>query len=93
MTLSEVQQRGLRALQRELGTVGMIRFVQQFTSGKGDYTAEREHWLSRLSVERAPALVGENAAFEQPGETGAQPGKPELPVSRSLKGRARSCPS
>ena len=36
---------GLEALRRELGATGMVRFLQQFEMGSGDYTAERSQWL------------------------------------------------
>ena len=36
---------GLDALRRDLGAVGMARFLQQFETGSGDYTAERWQWL------------------------------------------------
>lgn len=45
ISLEEIRQQGIDALTRELGTVGMIRFLQQFETGKGDYTAERHQWL------------------------------------------------
>jgi hypothetical protein len=45
MTLEEIRQRGIETLAQELGPVGMIRFLQQFETGHGDYSAERHHWL------------------------------------------------
>lgn len=45
MSLDEIRQHGIDALVRELGPVGMIRFLQQFETGKGDYTRERSQWL------------------------------------------------
>ena len=45
MSLEELRQRGLAALAKELGPVGMVRFLQQFETGSGDYTAERHQWL------------------------------------------------
>jgi len=45
ITPSELRRAGLRALARELGPVGMIRFIQQFDCGKGDYAKERDAWL------------------------------------------------
>lgn len=36
---------GLDALRRDLGATGMVRFLQQFTLGSGNYTAERWQWL------------------------------------------------
>jgi len=46
LSLDEVRRRGLEALARELGPAGLIRFLQQFESGSGDYTQERHQWLS-----------------------------------------------
>jgi hypothetical protein len=40
-----LRQAGLDALRRDLGAAGMVRFLQQFEMGKGDYTAERWQWL------------------------------------------------
>lgn len=56
LTLEQIRSAGLDALARELGPVGMVRFLQQFESGRGDYTAERHDWLGNPTVE---ALVRE----------------------------------
>ena len=50
MTLEQIRSAGLEALVRELGPVGMIRFLQQFDNGKGDYSKERHKWLDKLDV-------------------------------------------
>lgn len=47
MSLSEVRKRGLDALKRELGAAGMVRFLQQFEGGSGDYTKERQQQPER----------------------------------------------
>ena len=39
------------ALAHELGPVGMVRFLQQFETGRGDYTVEREGWLNCSDVQ------------------------------------------
>jgi hypothetical protein len=54
-TLDEIRRRGLGALRRELGRAGMIRFLQQFDRGAGDYAKERHAWVDRMSLD---ALVG-----------------------------------
>ena len=51
MTLNEIRQKGLEVLSRELGPVGMIRFMQQFETGSGDYSLERHEWLQDETVE------------------------------------------
>lgn len=45
MTPEEIRNAGLEALERELGVLGMVRFLQQFEKGSGDYTKERYDWL------------------------------------------------
>lgn len=45
MTPEEIRNAGLEALERELGVVGMVRFLQQFEKGSGDYTKDRYNWL------------------------------------------------
>jgi hypothetical protein len=40
----------LEALTRELGPAGMVRFLQQFETGRGDYSVERHLWLEELDV-------------------------------------------
>jgi len=50
MTLMEVRQAGLAALAERLGPVGMVRFLQQFETGHGDYSVERHTWLEPVDV-------------------------------------------
>jgi hypothetical protein len=50
MPLEQVRLVGLKALARDLGSVGMVRFLQQFETGQGDYTAERHTWLGKRTV-------------------------------------------
>lgn len=50
MTLNQIQQAGLEALSRELGPVGMVRFLQMFETGDGDYTSQRQKWLDDQDV-------------------------------------------
>jgi hypothetical protein len=50
MPLEEIRRVGLDALAGELGPVGMVRFLQQFENGSGDYTAERAELLGTPTV-------------------------------------------
>lgn len=38
----EIRTVGMQALKEVLGPVGMVRFMQQFDLGYGDYTKERQ---------------------------------------------------
>jgi len=51
MTLEQVRLTGLQALSRDLGPVGLIRFLQQFEMGYGNYTTERRGWLGDPTVQ------------------------------------------
>jgi len=42
---------GLEAVAKALGPLGLVRFLQQFETGSGDYTKDRERWLKGLSVQ------------------------------------------
>lgn len=42
---------GLEALYKSLGPIGMVRFLQQYEAGTGDYTKERDLWLKGISID------------------------------------------
>jgi len=49
-TLNEIRREGIEALVKALGPINMVRFLQSFDTGSGDYTKERREWLNK-SVE------------------------------------------
>ena len=49
-TLADVRRAGIDALQKGLGPVDAVRFLQQFEPGRGDYTANRHKWLGKPTV-------------------------------------------
>ncbi|MFQ5638871.1 MAG: hypothetical protein ACE5IR_12850 [bacterium] len=49
--LNEITQEATRLLYKELGVVNTIRFLNQFTTGYGDYTREREQLFENLSLD------------------------------------------
>jgi hypothetical protein len=55
--LVEITQEALEVLYRELGMVATIRFLNQFTSGFGNYTEERSKLLENQSLEDAISAV------------------------------------
>lgn len=59
MSLAQIQSKGLDLLARELGPVGLIRFLQQFDPGSGDYTFERNQWLGTLPIEKLALEIKE----------------------------------
>lgn len=58
LTPDEIYREGLQALRDRLGRAGMIRFLQQFESGGGDYAKERHAWVDGMSLEDLRATAG-----------------------------------
>ena len=51
LTTEQIRTRGLAALREALGRAGMVRFLQQFEQGSGDYTRDRRKWVDETSLE------------------------------------------
>ncbi|HEX5102539.1 MAG TPA: hypothetical protein VFV87_01930 [Pirellulaceae bacterium] len=49
-SLSEMSERAVRMLVRELGVVETLRFLNQFRVGNGDYTKDRDALFAQQSV-------------------------------------------
>jgi hypothetical protein len=49
-TQNEIIKQGYDALINSLGVADTIRFIQYFSSGKGDYTKERHQWLDEKTL-------------------------------------------
>jgi hypothetical protein len=57
MTLEQIRREGLEALRERLGRAGMVRFLQQFELGHGDYARERHAWVDRISLDEVRAMA------------------------------------
>jgi hypothetical protein len=65
MSLDQIRRMGLEALAERLGPDSMIRFLQQFETGSGDYTNERHQWLQGAEVrEVAREIAGAGKSGE-----------------------------
>jgi len=49
--LTEITHNAIKILYREIGVVNTIRFINQFTTGHGNYTEEREQLFGNLSLD------------------------------------------
>ncbi len=50
--LAEVTRQAIEILTRELGPADTMRFIGQYTTGHGDYTAEREKLFGQATLEQ-----------------------------------------
>ena len=55
--ISEISRRATHILFKEMGVVETIRFLNQFSIGRGDYTKEREKWLGDISMDDAISQI------------------------------------
>lgn len=56
--LSEVTQQAIDLLFKEIGIVNTVRFLNQFTTGYGNYTEEREALFKDLTLDEIVVAVG-----------------------------------
>ena len=54
---AQLRQLGIEALVQALGAVGMVRFLQQFDRGSGDYTRDRDTVLADVTLDEAIAKI------------------------------------
>lgn len=51
MSPAGIRKAGLEAVAKKLGPLGMVRFLQQFETGRGNYTKERDQWLKDMDIQ------------------------------------------
>lgn len=71
MSMIEIQNKGYEILCEHLGIVGMLKFIQQFDLGSGDYTKEREKILGNPTIDEIKAeieLIKNNSITRQSRE-------------------------
>jgi hypothetical protein len=51
LPLAEITREALQVLYKEIGVVNTIRFVNQFTTGYGDYTEERKILFADMTLD------------------------------------------
>ena len=66
-SLAEITQSAIHLLCREMGVVNTIRFLNQFSTGQGDYTAERDQQAGSLSVADAVSKIRRKHKDHPPG--------------------------
>jgi hypothetical protein len=50
-SLVEITKEALKVLYKEMGIVDTVRFINQFTTGYGDYTQEREQLFKGMTLD------------------------------------------
>jgi hypothetical protein len=62
--LAQITAEAMKILYREIGIVDTLRFLDQYTGGYGDYTAQREELFSEMTL---GSIVSEIKEGRKPG--------------------------
>jgi hypothetical protein len=65
LSQAEIRRLGIEALTKALGPAGMVRFMQQFDMGSGDYTRDRDQILGNPTIEEIVAEIKEMRREQQ----------------------------
>jgi len=63
---SVIRKLGIEALSEALGPVGMARFLQQYETGVGDYTKDRNLWLKGEDIQSITEGIKKNRKRRKP---------------------------
>jgi hypothetical protein len=55
--LAEVTRHAIAVLMREIGAADTLRFINQFTTGSGNYTVDRDAFLDDLTLDQILAEI------------------------------------
>jgi hypothetical protein len=58
--LAEITHEAIRVLCKEIGIVNTVRFVNQFTTGYGNYTEEREQLFADMTLDDIVSEIRDN---------------------------------
>ena len=75
--LSEVNHQAIRLLSEHIGVVDTFRFVNQFTTGHGNYTDERDALFGHLTLDEIVSAIEQKPPRQRPHKslnlTGSHP--------------------
>jgi len=75
--LAEVTHLAIEVLCRELGAVDAIRFINQFSTGYGDYTSERDVLFAEESLDQMISDIKRSRPIEGPASVDIELGHVE----------------
>ena len=68
LPLAEITKEALRVLYKEIGVVNTIRFMNQFTTGYGDYVEERKALFDDMTLEDLLAEIKRKRTQKKSGK-------------------------
>ncbi len=70
--LAQVTHEAIEVLCRELGAVDALRFINQFSTGHGDYTSERDVLFAGESLDQMISDIKKSRPGEGPSSVGIE---------------------
>jgi NADH:ubiquinone oxidoreductase subunit F (NADH-binding) len=64
--LAQITAEAMKILYREIGIVDTLRFINQYTAGYGDYTAQREELFAGMTLDSLVSEVKESRKRGRP---------------------------
>lgn len=58
--LAQITAEAMKILYREIGIVDTLRFINQYTAGYGDYTAQREELFAGMTLDSIASEIKES---------------------------------
>ena len=55
--LAQITAEAMKILYREIGIIDTLRFINQYTTGYGDYTAQREELFADMTLDNIVAEI------------------------------------
>jgi len=62
--LEVIRHKALKAVKEAVGPVGLIKFIQMYSKGEGDYTEERAEKIDKLTREDFHAFLKERGEMQ-----------------------------
>ena len=91
--LAQITAEAIRILYREIGIVDTLRFVNQYTTGYGDYTAQREELFAGMTLDNIVSGIKQSRKHSHPGhrkETQHKKTASDKRIRRTRTGRQKS---
>jgi hypothetical protein len=91
--LAQITAEAMKILYREIGIVDTLRFINQYTAGYGDYTAQREELFAGMTLDSVVSEIKESRKRGRPRhrkEVQLRKTAADKRVRRSRTGRQKS---
>jgi len=87
--LAQITAEAMRVLYREIGIVDTLRFINQYTAGYGDYTAQREELFPGMTLDRIVSEIKESRKRGRPKHKKETQRKKTAATKRTRRPRSR----